>query len=136
MVQLRMIVFLRVDPSQALSLVQICGDRLGGNELAVAFDRQTELSAQRRQLRQTHAAALGFAHAEITEPEGDIGISGQDVSQKPGRRAVRREQLDDGLWLEVPDLLGFLAVGNEPPVLVLRDQVRPRVLVRSREWIV
>ena len=71
-----MIGFLCVDPSQALSLVQICGDRLGGNELAVAFDRQTELSAQRRQLPQAHATALGFAIAEVTEPEGDIGIVG------------------------------------------------------------
>ena len=71
-----MIAFLSVDPAQALGFVQIFGDRLGCNELAVAFDRQTELSAQRRQLRQAHAAALGFAHAEITEPEGDIGIVG------------------------------------------------------------
>ena len=46
MVQLRMIVALRVDPAQALGFVQIFGDRLGGNELAVALDRQTKLSAQ------------------------------------------------------------------------------------------
>ena len=45
-VQLRMIVALRVDPAQALGFVQIFGDRLGGNEPAVTFDRQTELSAQ------------------------------------------------------------------------------------------
>jgi hypothetical protein len=41
-----MIGYLRVDPAQTLGFVQIFGDRLGGNKLAVAFDWQAELSTQ------------------------------------------------------------------------------------------
>ena len=44
-VQLLMIDSLRIDPAQALSLVQVVAERLRRDETAVAFDRQTELSA-------------------------------------------------------------------------------------------
>ena len=65
--------------------------------------------------------------AQIAEPEGDTPGVGRQIRQEPGRRSIRREQLDDGLRIEGLIRPGFEPVGDQ--LLVLRgcEQVRPGI---------
>lgn len=74
-----------------------------GLEIKVALYRQSEFAAQRFQFRQIDAAKLGALHPQIAKPEGDSGVFGLDLGQKPCAGSVRREQLEnrekvDFLW--------------------------------------
>jgi hypothetical protein len=53
-------------------------------------------------------AELGLAQAEITESEGQVGIS-IELGEEPGALGIGREEFDDGL--EVDGVFAFIPRG-------------------------
>lgn len=79
----------------------VSADGLVRCEVKIALNGQAKRPACAFQFTDPHGAKLRAADAEITEPEGDVGIIRKDFRQKPGCRAIRREELYDRVEVDV-----------------------------------
>ncbi len=74
-------------------------NRLVGDEVQVALDREAELAAHRGQFDEADVAELRLAHAEIAETEGEATVR-VEFRQKPGTLRVWGEEFEDGFEVD------------------------------------
>lgn len=67
---------------------------LFGSKASIDFDRQAKVPADRAEFGQADVAQLWPAEANVSQTEGDVCVVRVDLRQQPGRRRIRREQLN------------------------------------------
>src|SRR5271166_752203 len=98
-------------------------NRTLGLEAEVTFDRQAELTAKRRDLRQPDGAVFSEAHAEVAKRPKAIVVLGVDLGDEPGRAGVGCEELHHGPGIVSGIVRRGAAVGEKLGVVLLREEL-------------
>jgi len=96
----------------------------------IALDTEANAALDRSEFRPSDRPEFGEAHAEVTEPLGDVGVLRLDLGEEPGSGSTRIEELHHGMKVDLVgrSLHGRLtaAVVEELRELRLREELHER----------
>jgi hypothetical protein len=88
----------------------------------VTLDRETERTTDGCDFREPDIAEFRVTETEVTETKGEIGIDRIEFPEELGGGAIRSEELDDGIRIDLLAAHGASAIGERFGTLLVGDE--------------